>query len=76
MDAREENINKSRFWNFIDSIEGDKIVWIIVLMLIMISVLAIFSSTPLLNDGNKDRIDIIRDQIITAVLGQGEIWGM
>ena len=76
MDAREENINKSRFWNFIDSIEGDKIVWIIVLMLIMISVLAIFSSTPLLNDGNKDRIDIIRDQIITAVLGLGVIWGM
>ena len=34
---------KGGFWNFIDNIEGDKVVWIIVFMLTMISALAIFS---------------------------------
>ena len=33
----------SRFWNFIDNIEGDKVVWVIVFMLIIFSILAIFS---------------------------------
>ena len=65
---------RSKFWNFIDNIEGDKVVWIVVLMLIMISVLAIFSSTPLLKDGGKDRIDIIKDQLIVTGLGLGLIW--
>ena len=39
---------KKGLWGLVDRIEGDKVVWIIVFMLIMISWLAIFSSTPLL----------------------------
>ena len=39
---------KRGFWNFIDNIKGDNVVWIIVFMLIMISILAVFSSTSLL----------------------------
>ena len=63
------------FWNFIDSIKGDKVVWIIVFMLIMISILAVFSSTSLLAMGDKlDRLEIVREQIITAGLGIGLIW--
>ena len=34
---------KKGLWGLVDRIEGDKVVWIIVFMLIMISWLAIFS---------------------------------
>lgn len=62
------------FWNFIDSIKGDKVVWIIVFMLVMISILAVFSSTSLLAMGETDRLGIVREQIMTAGLGIGIIW--
>ena len=77
MDNTAENKTGIRrgFWNFIDSIKGDKVVWIIVFMLIMISILAVFSSTSLLAMGDKlDRLKIVREQIITAGLGVGLIW--
>lgn len=61
--------NKGGFWNFIDNIEGDKVVWIIVFMLIGFSMLAIFSSTTLLSEESTDRIDIIRDHSMIAVAG-------
>lgn len=77
MDNTAENKTGIRrgFWNFIDSIKGDKVVWIIVFMLIMISILAVFSSTSLLaNEDNLDRLQIIREQLITAGMGIGLIW--
>ena len=64
------------FWNFIDSIKGDKVVWIIVFMLVMISILAIFSSTSLLAKGDNDRLNIVKDQIFFAGLGIGVIWAL
>ena len=76
MDGRTKESKSRKFWNFIDNIEGDKVVWIVVLLLVMISVLAIFSSTPLLKDGGKDRIDIIKDQLIVTGLGLGVIWAI
>ena len=55
---------------FIDGIQGDKIIWMIVLMLIMISILAISSSTPLLALQTKStRSAIINEQILVAGLG-------
>ena len=60
---------KNWFWRTIDSIEGDKVVWIIVLLLIMFSILAIFSSTSLLREGSKDRIDFITEHTIVAAAG-------
>lgn len=74
--AARSSKSRGKFWNFIDSIEGDKVVWIIVLILIMLSVLAIFSSTPLLDDGNKDRIDIIRDHVGIAIVGLATVFGL
>ena len=66
---------KRGFWNFIDNIKGDKVVWIIVFMLVMISILAVFSSTSLLALQSKtDRLAIIKEQIITAAAGIGVIW--
>lgn len=75
MDNTANKTPRRGFWNFIDSIKGDKVVWIIVFMLIMISILAVFSSTSLLAMGdNLDRLEIAREQILTAGLGLGVIW--
>ena len=70
------NNGNSRFWNFIDNIEGDKVVWVIVFMLIIVSILAIFSSTSLLKEGTKDRIDFIKDHIFVVGIGLGIITGL
>lgn len=72
--AEKETGIRRGFWNFIDSIKGDKVVWIIVFMLVMISILAVFSSTSLLAMGETDRLGIVREQIMTAGLGIGIIW--
>ena len=58
-----KDTEKNWFWRTIDSIEGDKVVWIIVLLLSMFSILAIFSSTSLLEEGDKTRIDFIMDHV-------------
>lgn len=73
---RQENTSVKRgIWNFIDRIEGDKVVWVIVFMLLMISWLAIFSSTPLLALEQKtDRISIMKEQIFITALGIGIIF--
>ena len=60
---------KKGFWNFIDRIEGDKVVWIIVFMLTMISALAIFSSTSQLTDAKSDRIDLIKNHSFFIIIG-------
>ena len=64
------------FWGFIDNIEGDKVVWIIVFLLIMISILAIFSSTSLLKEGSKDRMDFVTEHLVVVGIGLGFIFGL
>ncbi len=61
-------------WGIIDSIEGDKVIWIIVLLLILISVLAIFSSTSLLSDDS--RLEIMTEHAKIAIAGLGIIFVM
>ena len=56
-------------WNFIDKIEGDKVVWIILFLLTMISTLAIFSSTSQLTGDKTDRIDLIRQHTYIVIGG-------
>lgn len=64
---------KRTFWNFADSFEGDKVVWIIVLLLILISSVCMFSSTSrLLRDG-MTRIDLMRGQLLIVAIGLGLI---
>lgn len=74
--AKDNGTRKNGFWNFIDNIEGDKVVWIIVFLLIMISILAIFSSTSLLKEGSKDRMDFIMDHIMIVGVGLALIFGL
>ena len=69
-----ENKKKTDIFRIIDRIEGDKVIWIIVFMLIMISIVAISSSTPLLALMNKStRGAIIHEQVIISLLGFGII---
>lgn len=74
---QKENLTPDRktgLWGLMDRIEGDKVVWIITFLLIMISWLAIFSSTPLLAIQMKtDRIAIMQEQAIITFLGLGVI---
>ena len=68
---------KKGLWGLVDRIEGDKVVWIIVFMLIMISWLAIFSSTPLLAlETGSDRLSIMKEQAFITALGLAFIWGI
>lgn len=71
---RNEETPKKGLWHIIDSIEGDKVIWIIVLLLILISVLAIFSSTPLLSEAS--RIEIMKSHGGVAIFGLAMIFLM
>lgn len=56
--------------DFVNGFEGDKITWMIVLMLMMISILAISSSTPMLAlMTNSTRSAIIREQLFVVSFG-------
>ena len=55
--------------NFMDRLVGDKVVWIIVLFLCLISLVSIFSSTSQLATEANTRIDIIRTQFFTILAG-------
>ncbi len=58
-------------WGLIDRIQGDKIVWMVVIMLILFSIVSIFSSTSLLANGQPgtSRLDIFVDQLWIVVAG-------
>ena len=73
-DKRTETGGGNRFWNFIDRIEGDKVVWIIVIMLILISALAIFSSTSALTGDSKSRVDMLKTHSLYIGIGLGLIY--
>ena len=66
---RQDN-NAGGFWQRISNIQGDKVILIIVLLLILISFLAIFSSTPLL-PAQETRIDTMKEHGLIAIFGIG-----
>lgn len=75
MDRQENTTVRKNLWNFIERIEGDKVVWVIVFVLLMISWLAIFSSTPLLAlEMKTDRLSIMKEQMVITGLGIGVIF--
>lgn len=63
------NTKKRTFWNFAECFEGDKVVWIIVLMLILISIVCMFSSTSRLLKDGMTRIDLVKDQFVIVLIG-------
>ena len=62
-----EKKKESGIWGLFDRFEGDKVILMIVLLLVMFSVVSIFSSTPLLAlETGKDRLSIVKEQLIIA----------
>ena len=65
---------KNNLWNFLDNLEGDKVVWMIVLLLMLISIVAIFSSTSQLAlQKGTSRMNIISQQMVITLLSLGLI---
>lgn len=65
-----EEKKKTTLWNFFDNLEGDKVVWMIALLLMLISIVAIFSSTSQLAiSQNTSRMAIVTEQIKISLLG-------
>lgn len=65
---------KKSVWGLVDRFEGDKVILMIALLLILISIISVFSSTPLLAiQQGSSRMDIVRDQVIVAAAGLGVI---
>ena len=60
---------KFSLWTFADRFEGDKVVWIILLMLCLISIVCMFSSTSRLLKGDTTRLDLVREQAILVGAG-------
>lgn len=54
-----------------DRLQGDKVIWMILLMLILISVVCMFSSTSRLLEGGRTRVDIVRSQLGVVAVGLG-----
>ena len=69
MENNTPETTKRGLWNFIDNIKGDKVIWIIALLLIIFSVLTIFSSTSTLSDDN--RVEIMKSHTGIALIGLG-----
>ncbi len=64
-----EQGEKKSFWNFLDNFKGDKVIWMIVLLLILISLVTIFASASGLAKGDTTRLDIFFSQFKLACAG-------
>lgn len=60
---------ESTFWTFADHFEGDKVVWIIVLLLFLASIVCMFSSSSRLLKDEMSRIDVVTEQFKTVLGG-------
>ena len=69
----EEKNRKTSIWTFADQFEGDKVVWIIVLLLVLFSIVCMFSSSSrLLRDG-MTRLDLVKNQFFVVLGGMAVI---
>ena len=69
MDVTEE---KRSAWQLMDKFQGDKVILMITVLLMLISVISVFSSSSLLAvQQNSDRFSIVKDQLLVMGLGLG-----
>ena len=62
---------KKSIWNLTEGFKGDKIILMVALLLMLISIIAVFSSTTLLANQGGDRVSIVRDQLVAVGIGLG-----
>ena len=60
---------REKVWNFFDNFKGDKVIWMIVMLLIIISLITIFGSASGLARGDTSRLDIFFSQFWLACAG-------
>lgn len=60
---------QKRVWHFLDNLTGDKVVWIVCLLLMLLSTLLIFSSSYNLAKRDLTRLDLFLDQVKTVGMG-------
>lgn len=68
--------DKNGFWNFWDNIQGDRVILIAAILLIMFSIVCIFSSTTLLAKSGHSRMDIFWEQMFIVFLGSATMAGL
>ncbi len=68
MDGNGGKLQRS-FWSFFDNFKGDKVIWMIALLLILISLITIFASASGLAKGDTSRLDIFFSQFKLACAG-------
>lgn len=68
---------EKKIGGLLDRIQGDKVIWMIVLLLILISIVTVFTSTPLLaKEGNTTRFAILSEHLKIVAMGLGIIVGI
>lgn len=60
---------KKGIWNWIDNIQGDKVIWMIAILLILFSCISVFSSTSTLVTSEVSRLDLFAKQMKIVCLG-------
>lgn len=71
---KKNNNYRKKAWKFIDNVKDDKVVLMILLLLIAFSILAVFSSTPLLAlQLHTTRMTILKSQIYIAAISLGVV---
>lgn len=65
MSGKEKNL----LWRISDWVKGDKVVWMIILMLFLFSIVCIFSSTSRLLKNDLTRLDLVKDQLMVVLGG-------
>ena len=69
-----EKTEKGGIWNWIDRIEGDKVIWMVFILLILYSTVTIFSATSQLASAEVSRLDIFMEQIVTVGIGMAIVF--
>ncbi len=74
-EQKTKNSTLGFLWNLMDRFSGDKVIFLIALFLMLISVISVFSSTPLLaRELGSDRMSIMVDQLKAVAVGFGIIF--
>ncbi|MBQ4284995.1 MAG: FtsW/RodA/SpoVE family cell cycle protein [Bacteroidales bacterium] len=75
--AKKERSRFGKLLGLMENVEGDRVIWMIALTLVMLSIIAISSSTSLLAlAGKTTREAIIQKHIVVSILGLGAIIGI
>ena len=61
---------KGGILDFVENYTGDKVIWMVVLLLMMFSILSVFSSTSLLaQQKHESRVSIVKVQCLVVLAG-------